>query len=106
MGAARHHDTYFPMIERILAEEGVPDELKYLAVVESALNPRARSHAAAGGMWQFIRATGVKATKFYVYHGAWIDPNRYRGWGPENIRNDRDAIMGAATAFTAVLGSN
>ncbi|HLT48748.1 MAG TPA: LysM peptidoglycan-binding domain-containing protein [Rubricoccaceae bacterium] len=51
-------DTYFPMIERILAEEGVPDELKYLAMVESALNPRARSHAAAVGMWQFIAATG------------------------------------------------
>ncbi|HLA63862.1 MAG TPA: LysM peptidoglycan-binding domain-containing protein, partial [Rhodothermales bacterium] len=52
-------DTYFPMIERILAEEGVPDELKYLAVIESALNPRARSHAAAAGMWQFIQATGA-----------------------------------------------
>jgi len=52
-------DTYFPMIERILAEEGVPDELKYLAVVESALNPRARSHMAAAGMWQFIQATGA-----------------------------------------------
>ena len=40
-------ETYFPMIERIMAEEGAPDELKYLAMVESALNPRARSHAAA-----------------------------------------------------------
>ncbi|MEL6614220.1 MAG: LysM peptidoglycan-binding domain-containing protein [Bacteroidota bacterium] len=51
-------DTYFPMVERIMAEEGVPDELKYLAMVESALNPVARSYAAAAGMWQFIRATG------------------------------------------------
>ena len=51
-------DTYFPMVERVLAEEGVPDELKYLAMVESALNPVARSHAAAVGMWQFISATG------------------------------------------------
>ena len=51
-------DTYFPMIERVLAEEGVPDELKYLAMVESALVPAARSHAGAAGMWQFIRATG------------------------------------------------
>ncbi|NNF56832.1 MAG: LysM peptidoglycan-binding domain-containing protein, partial [Rhodothermaceae bacterium] len=51
-------DTYFPMVERILAEEGVPDELKYLAMVESALNPRAYSHAGAAGMWQFIPATG------------------------------------------------
>ena len=51
-------DTYFPMVERVLAEEGVPDELKYLAMVESALNPVAQSHAGAAGMWQFIRATG------------------------------------------------
>ncbi len=51
-------DTYFPMVEQILAEEGVPDELKYLAMVESALNPRAYSHAGAAGMWQFIPATG------------------------------------------------
>lgn len=51
-------DTYFPMIERVLAEEGVPDELKYLAMVESALVPVAQSHAGAAGMWQFIRATG------------------------------------------------
>ncbi len=51
-------DTYFPMIEQILAEEGVPDELKYLAVVESGLNPRIRSRASAVGMWQFIASTG------------------------------------------------
>lgn len=51
-------ETYFPMIEQILAEEGVPDELKYLAVIESALNPTARSWAGAAGMWQFIPATG------------------------------------------------
>ena len=53
-------DTYFPMIERIFAEEGVPDELKYLALVESGLNPRARSNKAASGMWQFISATGMQ----------------------------------------------
>lgn len=51
-------DTYFPMIEQVFAEEGVPDELKYLAVGESALNPRARSSASAVGMWQFIASTG------------------------------------------------
>ncbi|MDX1428711.1 MAG: LysM peptidoglycan-binding domain-containing protein, partial [Rhodothermales bacterium] len=42
----------------IFAEEGVPDELKYLALIESGLNPRARSWARAVGMWQFISATG------------------------------------------------
>ncbi|MCY4158565.1 MAG: LysM peptidoglycan-binding domain-containing protein [Bacteroidetes bacterium] len=51
-------DTYFPMIEQIFKEEGIPDELKYLAVGESGLNPRARSSANAVGMWQFMAATG------------------------------------------------
>ncbi len=52
-------ETYFPMIERVLEEEGVPDELKYLAMIESGLNPRAASNASAVGMWQFIRPTGA-----------------------------------------------
>ncbi len=51
-------DTYFPMIEQIFKEEGVPDELKYLALPESGLNPRARSKASAVGMWQFMASTG------------------------------------------------
>lgn len=63
-------ETYFPMIERILAEEGMPDELKYLAMVESALNPRARSWAAANGMWQFISATG---RAYDLEINSWVD---------------------------------
>ena len=51
-------DAYFPMIESILEEEGLPDELKYLAVIESGLDPRVRSRSSAVGMWQFMRATG------------------------------------------------
>ncbi len=39
---------------------------------------------------EFLRADGVKATRLYVYDGAFIDPNRYRGWGSESIRQDRD----------------
>jgi membrane-bound lytic murein transglycosylase D len=49
--------TYFPMIEKIFEEEGVPDELKYLALGESSLNPVARSPAGAVGMWQFMAGT-------------------------------------------------
>ena len=48
---------WFPMIETIFAEEGIPDELKYLALSESALNPIARSYVGAAGMWQFMPAT-------------------------------------------------
>ena len=51
-------DTYFPMIEQVFQEEGIPDELKYLAVGESGLNPSAVSSAKAVGMWQFMSATG------------------------------------------------
>ncbi len=63
-------ETYFPMIERILAEEGVPDELKYLAMIESGLNPRAKSWAAANGMWQFISATG---RAYGLQVNSWVD---------------------------------
>ena len=47
---------YFPVIEPILAEHGVPDDFKYLAVAESSLRP-ARSPAGARGIWQFMKAT-------------------------------------------------
>jgi membrane-bound lytic murein transglycosylase D len=49
---------YFPMIEQALDQYGLPDELKYLAVVESALNPVALSRAGASGLWQFMLPTG------------------------------------------------
>lgn len=45
---------YFPMFEKALAKYNLPSELKYLSVVESALNPRASSKALAVGLWQFI----------------------------------------------------
>ena len=54
----RRSASYFPMIEHVFAEENVPDELKYLALVESGLNLHARSWAGAAGPWQFISATG------------------------------------------------
>ena len=63
-------DTYFPMIEQIFKEEGVPDELKYLAMVESGINPRAASWAKAVGMWQFIAATGQA---YGLQVNAWAD---------------------------------
>jgi Soluble lytic murein transglycosylase and related regulatory proteins (some contain LysM/invasin domains) len=49
---------YFPMIEEALDKNGLPDELKYLAIVESALNPVAVSRAGATGLWQFMLQTG------------------------------------------------
>ena len=49
---------YFPMIEQQLDRFQIPLELKYLAIVESALNPKARSSSGATGLWQFMYATG------------------------------------------------
>lgn len=49
---------YFPMFEEALDKYDLPLEIKYLAIVESALNPRARSRVGATGMWQFMYGTG------------------------------------------------
>lgn len=49
---------YFPIFEEALDREGLPLELKYLPVIESALNPIARSRVGASGLWQFMAATG------------------------------------------------
>ena len=49
---------YFPMIEDIFDSYGLPAELKYMAVIESALNPNAVSRAGATGLWQFMFSTG------------------------------------------------
>jgi membrane-bound lytic murein transglycosylase D len=63
----RRASTYFPMIEQIFAEEDVPDELKYLALAESGLDPHAHSRAQAAGIWQFVAPTGRQ-------YGLTVDP--------------------------------
>lgn len=50
---------YFPMFERELDNYNIPLEIKYLAVVESALKPRAKSRVGATGLWQFMYTTGI-----------------------------------------------
>lgn len=54
----RKAEYYFPIFEDQLAQHWLPDELKYLAVIESALNPRVYSRVGAAGLWQFMPATG------------------------------------------------
>lgn len=49
---------YYPLFEQILDKYNLPLELKHLAVIESALNPNARSRAGAQGLWQFMYPTG------------------------------------------------
>ena len=55
LGAA---NFYMPIFEDALETYQVPLELKYLPIIESALNPRAVSHAGAAGLWQFMPSTG------------------------------------------------
>lgn len=51
---------YFPVFEEHLAKNNIPLELKYLAIIESALNPRAKSRVGATGLWQFMYQTGIQ----------------------------------------------
>lgn len=54
----RRKDLYFPLFEKYLAKYNLPEELKYLSIIESGLNPRAVSRASAVGLWQFMSFTG------------------------------------------------
>ena len=54
----RRTSFYFPVFEKTLKRHGIPEELKYLPIVESALRPNAKSFANAVGLWQFIPSTG------------------------------------------------
>lgn len=58
-------DIYLPLFEEVLERHQMPDDIKYLAIVESGLNPRARSRVGAMGLWQFMPATG-REYKLYV----------------------------------------
>lgn len=64
---------YEKLIKSILREEGVPEDLFYLAMIESGLNPRARSYARAVGVWQFIRSTG---RAYGLRSNFWFDERR------------------------------
>ncbi|MBP1654074.1 MAG: Membrane-bound lytic murein transglycosylase [Bacteroidetes bacterium] len=64
---------YFPMMRPIFQEEGVPEELMFLAMAESGLNPNARSWARAVGMWQFMKGTG---RLYGLRTGFWMDERR------------------------------
>jgi membrane-bound lytic murein transglycosylase D len=64
---------YFPIMEEHLAKYGLPEELKYLSIVESGLNPQAISRAGAGGLWQFMPYTG----RSYDLHQDWYIDERF-----------------------------
>jgi hypothetical protein len=51
---------YLPMIKEVFQEAGLPEDMAYLAMIESGFNNKAYSPAAASGMWQFIKGTGLR----------------------------------------------
>ncbi|TRX55570.1 LysM peptidoglycan-binding domain-containing protein [Fulvivirga sp. M361] len=65
-------NVYFPLFEKYLKKYGLPDELKYLSIIESGLNPKAVSRARAVGLWQFMSSTG----KSYDLHQDWYIDER------------------------------
>jgi membrane-bound lytic murein transglycosylase D len=68
----KRKNLYFPIFEKHLAKYGLPDELKYLSIIESGLNPRATSRVRAVGLWQFMAATG----KYYGLDHNWYEDER------------------------------
>ncbi|MBS1767408.1 MAG: LysM peptidoglycan-binding domain-containing protein [Acidobacteria bacterium] len=66
-------EAYFPMIRQVFAEEGIPQDLAYLGVVESGYINQAKSYARAVGMWQFMPSTG---RLFGLKINRWIDERR------------------------------
>jgi len=62
-------NIYFPIFEEELAKQELPEELKYLAIIESGLKPNAISRVGAGGLWQFMPSTGLHyrlSQSFYI----------------------------------------
>lgn len=64
---------YFPMMRQIFKEEGVPEELIHLSMIESGLSPTATSWASAVGLWQFIQGTG---SRYGLTTNWWLDRRR------------------------------
>jgi membrane-bound lytic murein transglycosylase D len=80
---------YFPLMEEKLAKYNLPQELKYLSIVESGLNPQAISRAGAGGLWQFMPYTG----RSYGLHQDWYIDERF----------DPDMATEAACRYLSML---
>jgi peptidoglycan lytic transglycosylase D len=88
-GALTRGQRYMPLIREVFASEGVPQDLAYLAMVESAFRPAAYSRAKAKGVWQFISSTG----KTYGLQQDW--------WVDE--RSDTEKATRAAARFLKEL---
>jgi membrane-bound lytic murein transglycosylase D len=79
---------YLPAIRHELRVAGLPQDLAYLAMIESGYNPSAYSHAHAAGLWQFIRGTG---RNYGLRIDSWVDERRE----PEKATKAAVAYLGA-----------
>jgi len=86
---------YLPIIEKMLSENKMPDDLKYVAIIESALRPHAGSRKGAIGFWQFLKSTGQK---YGLRINAEIDERR-------NIFSSTRAAINYFKDLHAMLGS-
>ncbi|MDL2285286.1 LysM peptidoglycan-binding domain-containing protein [Desulfovibrio sp. OttesenSCG-928-F07] len=66
-------ENYLPYVRQVFLEKGIPEEVAFLAIVESGFNANAVSRAGATGMWQFMRFTGKR---YGLEQNAWIDERR------------------------------
>jgi membrane-bound lytic murein transglycosylase D len=66
-------ERYGPEIRRVLSDRGMPEDLQYVAMIESGYNPNAVSYAGAVGLWQFMPATGKE---YGLPRTKWVDQRR------------------------------
>jgi len=83
----KRSNRYFPYVEKKLKERGLPDDLKYIVIAESALNPYAISSAKASGPWQFVADT---AKRYGLRVDKWIDER-------QNFERATDAALSYLT---------
>ncbi len=82
-------DRYGPMIRAALRREGMPEDLLYLAMIESGFDPSARSGAGAVGLWQFVSRTGEE---YGLHQDHWVD-----------MRMDPEAATSAGAHYLGAL---